>query len=85
MRLSQIFFAKPASRVTRTQLSPRQLSKAPKGRAKAETKPRWYKSWAFWTTAAVVVGGASAAGYFLYAEDDSADNFALRLHGSVKG
>ena len=71
------FLAKPASRVTRTQLSPRQLSKAPKGRAKAETKPTWYKSWAFWTTAAVVVGGASAAGYFLYAEDDSADNFAL--------
>ena len=69
------FLSQPSSRLTETPLSPRTLSGStapPRRRSRA-----WHRSWWFWTTTALAVGGLSTAGYFLITADDKPGKFGV--------
>lgn len=43
------------------------------------SRPKWYKSWWFWSVTGAVVVAGGVGGYFLLAEDEPSDQFQLNV------
>ena len=72
------FLAKPSSRLTEAPLSARTTRMLSQTES-PKLKPKWYKSWWFWTSTVVAVGGLSAAGYYMLNAEDEQGKFELEV------